>query len=415
MCYDGAPEVTEVIRSVCRKKNVPLRCVDFARITPLDHSLEGQRFRWQDQALTLSLLGEHQLHNAAVALETVLTLLHRGWSISNDAIRAGLEQVRWPARFQVLEREPLFVLDGGLNPQCAQALAAILRDYLPGEKVTFLMGVLADKDYGTMLDCLIPHAAGFVCVTPQSPRALPGQALEEEIARRCPLPAAACGSLEEGIRESLSQGRPVVAFGSLYMAGGILAAFPGVYRKWLRREKIRARDRLSPEERAAQSAQVVEQVLVSPEFRRAKTVLIYRATRGEVLLEALEAAQEAEEKRLAYPLCVSDTEMTALLPHGEDSWAEGYCGISEPLPEKSELIRPEEIDLVLCPCTVFDEHCNRMGMGAGFYDRYLEKCVNAHIVSVAFECQKAVRIPTESWDKPMDAVFTEKAVYRRTL
>ena len=107
--------------------------------------------------------------------------------------------------------------------------------------------------------------------------------------------------------------------------------------------------------------------------------------------------------------------MTALLPHGEDSWAEGYCGISEPLPEKSELIRPEEIDLVLCPCTVFDEHCNRMGMGAGFYDRYLEKCVNAHIVSVAFECQKAVRIPTESWDKPMDAVFTEKAVYRRTL
>ena len=104
--------------------------------------------------------------------------------------------------------------------------------------------------------------------------------------------------------------------------------------------------------------------------------------------------------------------MIALLPHGEDAWVSGYYGIMEPVPEKSDLIPPEDIDLVVCPCTVFDEECSRMGMGAGFYDRYLEKCVNAKILSVAFECQKAERVPTAPWDKPMGMTVTERAVYR---
>ena len=77
-------------------------------------------------------------------------------------------------------------------------------------------------------------------------------------------------------------------------------------------------------------------------------------------------------------------------------------------------IRPEEIDLVICPCTVFDEAGGRMGMGAGFYDRYLPRCVNARIAAVAFEAQKADCVPMEAWDRPMDLVFTEKAVYCAT-
>lgn len=83
----------------------------------------------------------------------------------------------------------------------------------------------------------------------------------------------------------------------------------------------------------------------------------------------------------------------------------------EPVREKSVEIPPEEIELVICLCTVFDENCGRMGMGAGFYDRYLAKCVNAHIAAVAFEVQKADSIPMEPWDKPMEMVFTETCTY----
>lgn len=196
-------------------------------------------------------------------------------------------------------------------------------------------------------------------------------------------------------------------------------------RQNLRKSRIAARDALSAEERDYLSKSIVSRILASPVFRQAKTILIYKGIRGEVRLEALEeavgaaaasASEEAlhadfAEKRLVYPLCISKTEMIALEPLGEDSWKDGYCGIREPVREKSVEIRPEEIDLVICPCTVFDEAGGRMGMGAGFYDRYLPNCVNARIAAVAFEAQKADCVPMEPWDRPMDLVFTEKAVY----
>ena len=196
-------------------------------------------------------------------------------------------------------------------------------------------------------------------------------------------------------------------------------------RQTLRKSRIAARDALSAEERDYLSKSIVSRILASPVFRQAKTILIYKGIRGEVRLEALEEAvgigaagssEEAEhadfaEKRLVYPLCISKTEMIALEPLGEDSWKDGYCGIREPVREKSVEILPEEIDLVICPCTVFDEAGGRMGMGAGFYDRYLPRCTNAHIVAVAFEAQKADCVPMEPWDRPMELVFTEKAVY----
>ncbi|MGN0715425.1 MAG: 5-formyltetrahydrofolate cyclo-ligase [Anaerovoracaceae bacterium] len=199
-------------------------------------------------------------------------------------------------------------------------------------------------------------------------------------------------------------------------------------RQNLRKSRIAARDALSAEERDHLSKSIVSRILASPVFRQAKTILIYKGIRGEVRLEALEEAVSAgaadpskeavhadfAEKRLVYPLCISKTEMIALEPLGEDSWKDGYCGIREPVREKSVEIRPEEIDLVICPCTVFDEAGGRMGMGAGFYDRYLPRCTNANIVAVAFEAQKADCLPMEPWDRPMELVFTEKAVYCAT-
>ena len=184
-------------------------------------------------------------------------------------------------------------------------------------------------------------------------------------------------------------------------------------RQNLRKSRIAARDALGAKERNSLSKSIVSRILASPVFRQAKTILIYKGIRGEVRLEALEEAVRADfaEKHLAYPLCISGTEMIALEPLGEDSWKDGYCGIREPVREKSAEIRPEEIDLVICPCTAFDEQGGRMGMGAGFYDRYLPLCMNAHIAAVAFEAQKADCVPMEPWDRPMELVFTEKAVY----
>ena len=158
---------------------------------------------------------------AAVVVSAMEILRGKRWHITEEDIREGLAHVVWPARFEVLRRDPLFILDGGHNPQCAQALARNLEEYLPEGKLTFLVGVLADKDYGAELRAVWQRARRFVCVTPESPRALPAEALAAYIRERG-MDAAAVSSVAEGVARSQAYGdAPVVAFGSLYMAGAI--------------------------------------------------------------------------------------------------------------------------------------------------------------------------------------------------
>lgn len=175
----------------------------------------------------------------------------------------------------------------------------------------------------------------------------------------------------------------------------------------LRREKIQAREALLPEERRELSAAIVQRLAQMPEYRAAETVMLYRAVKGEVSLEGLSG------KRFVWPLCIGEGEMIALLPENESAWQKGYCGIPEPVREQSEEISTEEIDLVICPCTVFDPACRRMGMGKGFYDRFLPRCSKAHFVAVAYEAQKVELLSANPWDVTMDAVVTEKTIYRR--
>ena len=276
VCYENAAEVMDVVRRVCEEKGCPLHIARYSRIQLIEKGLEGQTFRFlhdpapasqdiaisADEPLRLGLLGEYQLHNAATALTIVEALRGRGWKIPQEAVCQGLAEVRWPARFEVLSRHPLFILDGGHNPQCAEALAESIREYLPdrnsdltdresdlpgreadlGKKAVFLMGMLADKDYRAVIDIITPFAAGFVCLTPDSPRALPAEKLAAELQERG-FYAKPCGTAAEGIKEALSLavrlgGRgcgtedtseegalPVVSFGSLYMAGAVRSAF----------------------------------------------------------------------------------------------------------------------------------------------------------------------------------------------
>ena len=182
-------------------------------------------------------------------------------------------------------------------------------------------------------------------------------------------------------------------------------------RKALRKEKIQARESLDKKERNTRSQQIAERIIASKEFQNAKNIMIYRGIGGEVRLEWLEQAKESEGKQFLFPLCLPERQMAALAPRGEEGWQRGSYGIMEPVMEKSDLVNPEDIDLIICPCTAFDEACNRMGMGGGYYDRYLPKCTKAVVAAAAFEIQKAETIPMEPWDRAVALVFTEKKTY----
>ena len=224
---EQAPEVRAVLAQRAAELGVPLRWCDFSQLHCTDRCLGGQQFDYRThRGLFLSLLGAHQLKNAALAVETVELLRARGWEISDTALHDGLAAARWPGRFELLLRHgPLFIADGGHNPDCAAALAAALRDLFPGKKFVFIVGVMADKDYPAMLAAVQPLAVRFVAVRPDNPRALPAEELAAFL-RAQGAEAETAASPEAGVERAMELAGPdgaVCSFGSLYMTGAVRA------------------------------------------------------------------------------------------------------------------------------------------------------------------------------------------------
>ena len=225
--YRERPSVEAVFEERCKALNAPLHKADFDSLHLLSHSLEGQVFDWERfHALRLPLLGEHQLHNAAVALTTARVLQKRGWKITDAQIREGIESVRWPGRFELMRKDPMFIIDGGHNPQCIEALVKNIRDYLPGRELTVLTGVLGDKDFHCMYRDVTQYAKEFITITPANARALTAEKLADYL-RQFGKPVTACDVVADGVRlaiEHAGKDGVVLCYGSLYMIGDIDAA-----------------------------------------------------------------------------------------------------------------------------------------------------------------------------------------------
>ena len=224
--YRGSESVERVFEQRCAETHTRLHRADFDGIRLISQGFAGQVFDCgARKAIELPLLGEHQLKNAAVVLATVDALTAKGWNISEEQLREGLRTVTWPGRFELLSKQPVFIVDGGHNPQCMAALAQNIRDYLPNRPLTALTGVMADKDYLDMYRLVAPYIARFVTVTPDNPRALPAQELAEML-KMFGKPVTACETVEAGVQTAIAQtaeDEAVLAFGSLYMVGTIRA------------------------------------------------------------------------------------------------------------------------------------------------------------------------------------------------
>ena len=225
--FCGIPSVENVFELVCDRRKARLKRANFAALKSISYDLDGQSFDCGEyKNLWIPLLGDHQIENAAVVLAVVETLTQKGWKISRQNIYDGMRDVTWPGRFEIVGRDPLFIIDGGHNPQCINALAKSIDDYLEGRRIIALTGVLADKDYASMYRPVMFEVAEFICVTPSNPRRLPA----EELAKHLSLygvKATACPTVADGVKlavERAGKDGVVLCFGSLYTIGDIKKA-----------------------------------------------------------------------------------------------------------------------------------------------------------------------------------------------
>ena len=227
--YRQSGEAEAVVRRRCQRCGVRLLVTDPSKERQVSESLTRQILDYRNRKnLRLSLLGTYQYRNAAVVLDTVDTLIGRGYSIPESAVASGLAHAEWPGRFEVLCQTPLVLVDGAHNPNGVEELTQCLERYLPERRITFVMGVMADKDYREMIRLVEPYAEQFIAVAPRSDRALSSTALAAEIGALSGRNVEDGGSVENGMALALRRSGPdavICAFGSLYQAGEVRTFF----------------------------------------------------------------------------------------------------------------------------------------------------------------------------------------------
>ena len=226
--YRSTPSVEHIFRDICKKKGIQSHFVDFDTICLIEHSLKGQIFNYGTRThIFIPLLGNHQLKNAAVVICAVDILNKKGWNISEEHLARGLAAVKWPGIFEVLSEKPLFVIDGGHNPQCIDALAENMKTYFKNRRILAITGVLGDKDYEEMYRPIFPYIDLFLCVTPPSPRKLEATKLAAHL-QKAGAKAIACDSIQSAIERALKEiedSDMILCFGSLYSVGELRDTF----------------------------------------------------------------------------------------------------------------------------------------------------------------------------------------------
>ena len=220
--YRDGESVEAVFEAKAKKEGARLHKAHFESIVPHSETVDGQVFDacgYKD--LRLPLAGPHQQRNAAVVVSAMEILRGKRWHITEEDIREGLAHVVWPARFEIVSRDPLFIVDGGHNPQCLESARDALARLLPGRRIVILAGILRDKDVSEMVEILRSVSAEYVTVTPNSSRAMTAEELAEEIRSRGG-DAIVGGSIAEGVRLAIERAGTdgaVCCIGSLYLAG----------------------------------------------------------------------------------------------------------------------------------------------------------------------------------------------------
>lgn len=227
--FGGAEDsACRTIRTVANARHSRFYTVDRSSYRVVSATLDGTVFDFKDyQGLEISLLGSYQPVNAATALTAIGILCENGLTVSDEAIRTGLRNTRWPARFELLSRDPVVITDGGHNPQGISAAIRSIKHYFPEQKVNILCAIMADKDYDEMIEKLRAVTAKAYTATPSNPRALKADELcarfwEHKVEAQAFDSVA--GALSTAIAESRAAGTPLICLGSLYLYSEIMNA-----------------------------------------------------------------------------------------------------------------------------------------------------------------------------------------------
>ncbi len=232
------PDAMAAIQSASTDRCAPLVDVaaastwEVASVSPAGQELTIRTHN-DTYRLCLPLLGDFQCSNAAVAVCALETLSQSGHDIPHQAIVDGLSAVQWPARLEVLRREPATVADGAHNDHSVATVLATLNDCLPHQRLTVVAGFSRDKRVSAMVDLLSRRADRVVATRSRHPRSMrPGDIVEEFASHGFSRDRLAAGDcVADAVDIAIAQadaGDLILITGSLFVAAEAREAVLGI-------------------------------------------------------------------------------------------------------------------------------------------------------------------------------------------
>lgn len=217
----NSKSVEEVIKAKAAEMGADYYFADKSGLEILSSDLSGSIINYKEyNELKLPLLGLYQPLNAANVLCALEILKGQGFKIEEKAVREGLLAARWPARFEIISRDPLIIFDGAHNPEGIETAVESIKRYFGDEKVAILTGVMKDKDYNYISRKFAEIADRAFTITPANPRALPAKEYAkvlEGVGITATSYESVASALADAKKFSKDSDTPLVCLGSLYM------------------------------------------------------------------------------------------------------------------------------------------------------------------------------------------------------
>lgn len=181
----------------------------------------------------------------------------------------------------------------------------------------------------------------------------------------------------------------------------------------IRKEILRQRDSIAGGDKKAKDDSIKNFLINLPEFEKAHRILFYASYKSEVDTFALMNYCISINKIIALPKVNKESfELEIYEIKNLSELQAGYQNIPEPLLPKDRTMHIKDIDLIIVPGVAFDEKCNRLGYGKGFYDKMLNE-KSSPAIALSYEEQVVDSVPAESHDIKMDKIITDKRVMVR--
>jgi 5-formyltetrahydrofolate cyclo-ligase len=177
----------------------------------------------------------------------------------------------------------------------------------------------------------------------------------------------------------------------------------------IRSKALKFRKSLSQSGRALRDARIAANLESLDCFQKARHILFFWSVEGETDTHAL-IDKMIEEKQLYLPVTRGKSHMQAIPIQRPLRLKMGHEGIPEPMEQEPNSLFDHQIELVVVPGVAFDPRGNRLGMGKGYYDRYLASVPQVIRVALAYEEQVLDHLPKDAYDVPMDWIITDRRI-----